>query len=56
ITSAPADALGLGRAGRLAPGAVADLAAWAGEPDDLGAKGWPDAPFALFIGGEPVTQ
>ncbi|MBZ6377719.1 amidohydrolase [Pacificimonas flava] len=46
ITSVPADMIGLEDAGRLAPGALADIVIWDGDPLEA-----TSAPVRLFIGG-----
>lgn len=50
ITSAPADALGMGKThGSLAPGKVGNVVIWSGDPLELSSK-----PEAMFIRGKSV--
>ena len=48
ITRAPADIFGMSEYGRLAPGAVADVVLWSGDPLELASR-----PTAVMIGGKP---
>jgi imidazolonepropionase-like amidohydrolase len=50
VTSNAADALGLEGVGRVAPGALADLVLWSGDPLELGSR-----PLGMWVDGRQVS-